>query len=110
MNYSRQELIEKIKNKDVKFFEEVYHEGHYKYKDKVEVVYDHNNGDGREWFVALHFIEANLDILMEGYYSSQGDSEFEKVSIAAPYEFKEIRYKALTKEEMRDLNIEKVIE
>ena len=47
---------------------------------------------------------------MEGYYSSHGDSELSRASIGVEYEFKEMRYKRASKDELRDISIETIIE
>jgi hypothetical protein len=110
MKFTRQELIEKIKKNNVSFFRDLYYEGsNDEMENKHEVVYDQHYGDGNEWNIAFSFPEENLFVLMEGYYSSHDSSEFDKVSFAAPFEFKETRYKAMTQEEIRDMNIETVI-
>ena len=113
MIYTRQQLIEKIKQKDVEFFQN----GYFRYdldksvdfENKFEVVWDLNWGDGNEWLVALKFINEDLTILLEGYYSSHDSSEFSKVSLSVPFEFKETRYRSATPDEIRDMRIDEIL-
>lgn len=76
---------------------------------EVNIVYDKNFGDGREWEVALSFPKENLSVFLDGYYSSHGDSELDSVYFGVEFEFKEMRYRAASKEEIRDININTVI-
>lgn len=128
--YTRQELIKKTEENQnnrrrgsIDFFDTIYKvtEGYYDIEDgdeidfdfenqKVEIVYDQNFGDGNEWHVALFFPKENISIFMEGYYSSHGESELTRASIGIKYEFKEMRYKAASKDELRDISIETIIE
>ena len=78
-------------------------------ENEFVVAYDQNWGDGNDWQVALHYPEENINILLEGYYSSQGDSELDEVSLSAPYDYTEVRYRTLTKEDIRDMNLDEVM-
>lgn len=112
MKLTKKELVAKAAEGDVKFFVDLYYNGNYnktKQENPFKVVYDQNWGDGNDWFVALHFIEENINILLEGYYSSHGDSEFTDVSLAVPYEYTETRYKSVTQQDIRDMKLDEVI-
>ncbi len=109
MKLTRQELIEKIKKNNVSFFRDLYYEGTSSSGNKCEIVYDQHYGDGNEWLIAFNFPDENINVLMEGYYSSHDSSEFDKVSFAVPFQFTETRYKSMSQEEIRDLNIDTVI-
>ena len=112
---TKEELLEKIKNSDVDWFSHYYFE--YEWKagkadfqgNKFKTCWEINWGDGNEWIVALNFFEENINVVMEGTYSSHGDSEFSKVGIGVPYEFKETRYRIATKQDLRDLNIDEIL-
>lgn len=78
-------------------------------ENEFVVAYDQNWGDGNDWEVALHFPAENINVLLEGYYSSQGDSELDSVSLSAPYDYTEVRYRTLTKEDIRDINLDEVM-
>ena len=112
---TREELLEKVKQGDAPYFQDLYFEyeweGSQKNVDinKFKKVWEINWGDGNEWIVALNFYEENVTVVMEGYYSSHGDSEFSKVGIGVPYEFKETRYRIATKADLRDLKIDEII-
>lgn len=123
--YTRQDLIKKTEapNGSIDFFDTIFKvtEGYWDDDDgdqidfdfenqKVEIPYDQNFGDGNEWHVALFFPKENISIFMEGYYSSHGDSELSRASIGIEYEFKEMRYKRASKDELRDISIETIIE
>lgn len=110
MMYTRNQLIEKVNKKEVDFFSDLY-QGYRKTdcENKFESVWELNWGDGNEWYVALNFPEENINILLEGYYSSHGESEFNKVSLAIPYEYRETRYKSVTVADIRDMNIDEVL-
>lgn len=107
MSITRQELIEKVKNNDVKFFQDIYFQ--WSPGRQFKEVWSLNMGDGNEWTVALEFTDFKITIVLEGYYSSHGDSEFENVGFGIPFEFKENRYKIANKEELRDLRIEEIL-
>jgi|APCry1669189665_1035243.scaffolds.fasta_scaffold02935_10 hypothetical protein len=112
---TREELIEKIKNRDVEWFQKYYfaHEWSAERNDfagnKFKVCWEINWGDGNEWIVALDFFEENVTVVMEGCYSSHGESEFSEVGLGIPYEFKETRYRIATKQDLRDLKLEEIL-
>lgn len=112
---TREELLEKIKNNEVGSFSEHYFEHEWEatkpdFKgNKFKKCWEINWGDGNEWIVAIDFFEENVTIVMEGYYSSHGDSEFDKVGIGVPYEFKETRYRIATKQDLRDLKLDEIL-
>jgi hypothetical protein len=108
MKLTRQELLDKVKNKDVGFFQNLFF-GDNKLENKWSIVYDQHYGDGNDWSVAFSFPEENLFFLMEGYYSSHDSSEFDKISLAVPYTFTETRYRVVKKEDMRDINIDTIL-
>jgi len=108
---TREELLKKIKEEDVKWFENYYIEYNYQSSrsnfkgNKFKTCWEINWGDGNECIVALDFFEENITVVMEGYYSSHGDSEFDKVGFGVPYEFKETRYRIATLQELRDMKL-----
>lgn len=109
MKYTRPQLIEKIKNNDTKFFQQVY-EGYWENKnDRPDNTYDTiwelNWGDGNDLFVAVEFKEENLIVYMKGTYSSYGDSSFHKIAFGVPYQYTETRYRPATLEDIRDMKI-----
>lgn len=112
---TREELLEKIKNNDVEWFSGYYfeHDWSAHQKDfqgnKFKVCWEINWGDGNEWILALNFFEEDITVVMEGYYSSHGDSEFSKVGIGVPYEFTETRYRIATKQDLRDLKLDEIL-
>lgn len=124
--YTREELIKLLNqgsNGNISFFFDIYRviEGWHEEEDvedscdfdfenqKVEIAYEQNFGDGNDWHVALFFPKENLNVFMSGWYSSQGDSELTRAFIGIEYEFKEMRFKAASKDELRDMNIEEII-
>jgi hypothetical protein len=104
---TREEVIKKIQSNDVRFFQKLYFGNidDIKYKE----IWDINWGDGNEWIVALELTDYKITIVMEGYYSSHGDSEFDKVGFGVPFEFKETRYRIAKKDELRDLKIDELL-
>lgn len=111
---TREELLEKIKNNDVEWFSNNYFENDWSSSkpnfqgNKFKTCWDLNFGDGNEWTIALDFFEENVTVVMEGYYSSYGGSGFHKVGIGIPYEYKEIRYRIATKQDLRDLKLDEM--
>lgn len=110
---TKEEILNKIKQKDVSYFQEMYYEGAEYNGDydglKLKKLWEINWGDGNDWNVAFKIVDYNIDILLEGWYSSHGDSEFTKVSIGIPFEFKETRYRAATQADIRDMKIEELL-
>ena len=112
--FTREQIIEKVKNKDTNFFYEIYNgevEGKYNtevYKE-VKTVYDQHYGDGNEWSIALEFTEYGMYVLLEGYYSSWDSPEWDSVSHAEPFQYTETRFKEATLEYIRDKKIEEVL-
>lgn len=112
---TREELLEKIKNNDVSWFRHHYFEYEWQVNkpdfqgNKFKTCWEINWGDGNEWIIALDFYEENLTVVLEGYYSSHGDSEFNDVGIGVPYEFKETRYRIANKEDLRELKLEELL-
>lgn len=111
MSITKQEILEKIRNNDTSYFTEMYYECYSGKYDglKVKEVWEINWGDGNDWNVCFKIIDFDLDVLLEGYYSSDGDSEFTNVSIGIPFEFKETRYRAATQADIRDMKIDELI-
>ena len=113
--FTREEILEKIKNNDVVWFSNNYFENDWSASkpdfqgNKFKTLWEINWGDGNEWIIALDFFEENVTVVMEGYYSSHGDSEFSKVGIGVPYEFKETRYRIATKQDLRDLKLDDIL-
>lgn len=112
---TREELLQKLKERDIKWFQNYYFEHQRQAKksdfkgNKFKVCWEINWGDGNEWIVALDFFEENVTVVMEGYYSSHGDSEFSNVGFGVPYEFTETRYRIATLQDIRDLKIDEVL-
>lgn len=99
MEYTKEDIQQKLKDKDVQFFSDLYNDSldeDYEGKETpdFEVVYDENWGDGNDWIVVLHFPKFDIYAKLEGYYSSWDSSELEEVFDAEPYEYKETRYRA----------------
>ena len=112
MNITRQEILEKIKNNDCEYFSEMYHEGAWRNEYdglKLKQLWEINWGDGNDWNVAFKIVDFDIDVLLEGWYSSHGDSEFNTVSIEIPFEFKETRYRAATLSDLRDMKIDEIL-
>ncbi len=116
MKYTRQELVKKIKDNDSKFFQNLFLEWGWRSPskqpdtiNKFEKLWELNFGDGNDWKVALKFIDENITIYMSGFYSSEGDSEFDLVAFGVPFEFKETRYRDATLAEIRDMKIEEIL-
>lgn len=112
MNITREQILEKIKNNDVQFFQTMYYEGlrRKEYEGlKLKELWEINWGDGNDWNVAFKIVDFNIDVLLEGWYSSHGDSEFNTVSIGVPYEFKETRYRAATVADIREMKIDEIL-
>jgi hypothetical protein len=117
MEFTRELILQKVKESDVDFFSAVYDNNlkendgfHWDvYKNEFEVVYDQNWGDGNDWDVSLHFHQLDLFVLLKGTYSSYGDTYWNKVILAMPYEFKETRYKACTLDYLRDKKLEEIV-
>ena len=110
---TKEEILNKIKKKDVEYFQTMYYEGadfSGKYDGlDLKKLWEINWGDGNDWNVAFKIVEYDIDILLEGWYSSHGDSEFNRVSIGIPFEFKETRYRAATQADIRDMKIEELL-
>jgi hypothetical protein len=111
MSITRQQIIEKIKNNDTEFFTEIYHESYAEGYGEMsrKILWEINWGDGNEWNIAYKLLDFNIDVLLEGYYSSHGDSEFSKVSFAVPFEFKETRYRSANAAEIREMKIDEIL-
>ena len=119
MKHTRQELIEKIKKNDVSFFQNLYMEYGWVNPsrqpegiNKIKRLWD-LKGDGNDWMVAFEFIDEKLSVYLEGYYSSEGESEFDTVDFGVPFEFKETTHththRAATLDEIRDMRIEEIL-
>jgi hypothetical protein len=113
---TRQELIKKVLEKDIEFFSKLLFEHGWTSLsrqpadiNKFEKVWEINWGDGNEWTIALSFPEENVNIVLSGYYSSHGDSEFDEIGFGVPYEFKETRWKIASKDELRDLKLDEIL-
>lgn len=106
MVFTKEFILEKVKNNDVKFFNSVIIEADTFYKDgqeytyeqwfsEVEEVYYKSYGDGNELYYAYHFPQIDIYVLITGTYSSWDRNQYDKVELAEPYEFKETRYRAI---------------
>jgi hypothetical protein len=88
-------------NDDAEFDDDDLRDEHFQkiYKDcfeKIKSVYCENNGDGHRMYNCYEITVENdekLIVQIEGDYSSWGNSEWDKVYLATPYEFRETRYK-----------------
>ena len=116
MKYTKQELVKKIKDNETETFQDLFMEYGWQSTsrqpdtiNKFEKLWELNWGDGNDWHVALKFIDENITVYMSGFYSSQGDSEFDTVAFGIPYDFKETRYRAATLAEIRDMKIEEIL-
>lgn len=99
MEYTKEDIQQKLKDKDVTFFKSIYNQDFDEEEDdkempESETVYNENWGDGNDWIVVLYFPKFDIYAKLEGYYSSWDSSEFEKVFDAEPYEHTETRYRA----------------
>ena len=110
MNIKREEVLEKIRANDVKYFNSIYNNDFpEEWRTEFNVVYDMNYGDGNEYIVCLYFKLLDLYVLLEGTYSSWDSPHWDGVSLAEPFEYKETRYKAVTLEYIRDKKIETIL-
>jgi hypothetical protein len=109
MQLTRQEIISKVNSKDKKWFYSLYNGEFRELNKEFKIVYDQNYGDGNEWLIAFSFINHDIFVLLEGYYSSWDSPEWDKVSFAVPYEYKETRYREAKLEDIRDMKIDKII-
>jgi hypothetical protein len=116
MIYTKQEIHDKIRNGDIVTFQNLFMDWSYRPTsrqpndiNKFEKLWEINMGDGREWNVAIRFINEDITVLLEGYYSSEGDSEFTNIGYGIPYQFIETRYKMATADEIRDMRIEEIL-
>jgi len=108
----RKQIEDRINENDTAFFEQIYYgdcedipRGDYK------IVYDQNWGDGNDYFVAIQFTKFDgMYVLLDGTYSSWDSPHWDSVKLAQPYEHKETRFKPVTKEYMRDLTLNKVLD
>lgn len=112
--FTREQIIEKVKENDTNFFYEIYNgevEGKYHsgLHKQVPTVYDQHYGDGNEWTITLHFIECNMYVLLEGSYSSWDSPDWDSVSHAEPYEYTETRFKEATLEYIRDKKLNEIL-
>lgn len=89
---TEEEVLDAIKSKDIRYFEEIYNES----DPNVDVVYNQNYGDGNDYIVCLHFKLLNIYVLLLGTYSSWDSTHWESVSIAEPFEYIETRYKPIS--------------
>jgi hypothetical protein len=111
---SKIELIEKINQKDTEWFSDLYVEYGWTRNqpddiNKFKKVWELNWGDGNDHYIALDFYEENLVILLEGTYSSYDSSNFDSVSIAVPFEFKETRYRKAELADIREMKIDEIL-
>jgi hypothetical protein len=112
---TREQIIEKVKNKDTNFFYGLYNgelEGQYisrELEKEVKTVYDQHYGDGNEWTIAFEFTQFGMYVLLEGYYSSWDSPDWDSVSHAEPFQYTETRFKEATLEYIRDKKIEEVL-
>ncbi|HNC56666.1 MAG TPA: hypothetical protein PLP33_14545 [Leptospiraceae bacterium] len=103
MIFTKEFILEKIKDKDIKFFRDLMIGARldiegiiYKYSDydsEFKEVYYQTYGDGNEFYTAFHFPEIDVYILITGTYSSWDSNSYDKVELAEPYEYTEIRYR-----------------
>lgn len=108
MEFTRDELLERVRLNDCKYFYGIYNDN-WKANDDVKAIYSQNLGDGNEYTICLSFVKLDLLVLLEGTYSSWDSPEWDSVSFAEPFEFKETRYKPVTLEYMRDKKIDIVL-
>ena len=111
MIITKETLIEKINEKDYGYFEELYYgDTDQETRDEYEVVYDENWGDGNDYIFALKFKNLNLFVVQEGTYSSWDSPYWDNVAFAEPYEYTETRYKPVSYSEIRDKQINNILE
>lgn len=111
MKITREMLIDKVSQKDVDYFVELYY-GDYENRDlnqEFKIVYDMNYGDGNDYFVTLYFPNHDLYVSLEGMYSSWDSAQWDKVMFAEPFQYTETRYKEITLEYIRDKKIETIV-
>jgi hypothetical protein len=108
MIYSRQELIDRVNAKDIKFFAN-FRWGSSKGENKCSTIWELCWGDGNEIQVAMEFTNENLIILLEGTYSSHDETDWYDVSFGVPFEFRETRYKPATQADLRDMKINDIL-
>ena len=113
---TKEEIILALENNDIDFFTDLYYEE----TEGVKVVYDQRffYAHGcNEWKISLLFEEYNIYINLDGYfYTDDGysyaaqESEFKFIYQAEPFEYKETRYKRITKETIRDNKIKTLLD
>lgn len=108
IDFSLENLNNKLKANDTDFFYSVF-DNRYSHKDEVKVVYDQHYGDGNDYEITLYFIKHDIYIMLEGTYSSWDSPYWDKVMQAEPFEFKETRYKKVTKEYLRNKTLGDVL-
>lgn len=107
----REDVIKRVNDNDYDWFYELYNDYCWNSADdQVSVIYDMNYGDGNEYVIALEFKNYKFIVQLEGTYSSWDSPYWDSVSFAKAYEFKETRYKSLTKEELRDSMIDSILD
>lgn len=110
MYITKEMIIDHVNKNDRDFFYDLYNgECPNEYRSEFKVVYDQHWGDGNDYKIAIFFINHNLNILLDGSYSSWDSPHWSKVSFAKPYEYKETRYKAIQFEDIRDEKIETIL-
>lgn len=111
MIYSRQELIDKVNAKDIKFFAN-FRWGSSRVENKCFTIWELCWGDVRlkpTVQVAMEFPNENLIVLLEGTYSSHDETDWYDVSFGVPFEFRETRYKPATQADLRDMKINDIL-
>lgn len=105
---TREDIINEINSKNINLFKNFYHEDS-EFDNEYNIVWELNWGDGNELYVAINFPNENINVLLQGHYSSWDESTFNKVSLSVPYEFIETRYREATIQDIRDMKIDEVI-
>ena len=111
MKYTRTDIIKEVNNENKNYFQEIYHKLHEDdTKKEVEQAYYACYGDGNEFIICLNFKKLNLYVQLRGTYSSWDDPYWDTVSLAKPYEFIETRYEDISIADIRDSQIDEVLD
>lgn len=58
-------------------------------------VHSNDGGDGRGATKTVYIPKLDVYVTLEGWYSSYGGTEYNKIGFSKPYEYKETRYQIL---------------
>ena len=105
-------IQDKVNNRKANWFYLVlYNQDYYQFEDRDEqdlldeakfvlnklesnIAYDLSMGDGNDWTITFELPASFKEryVTINGYYSSNGDSDFSHVYYSSPYVYREVRY------------------